>query len=155
MSQYTHFFLRSKNDEFLPIGIYSANTYMSQKFSNCTLWEKLRPVNTKILYDILEEIEEDIEYYQMSIQKNNQYIDRVSSLSNCKIDEKIKYIETYENANTDYEDDIEDAKEVKDFVNWCISILQDLEYTESGINPEQYIYIGLECGTNPTVKDIF
>lgn len=152
MSTYIDFFIR-RGDEFIPISDYSRNSIIYRIANSYAMWEKVSPLSKAGIEQMITEAERQQRAYQESIVEVKAKIAQLKDLS-CTWNEALEYLDEYEEAIQEYEQDIKEARYAKHFFGFLIDIIETVEYADKKeYDYNDYIYVGIEIG-HPTVKDI-
>ena len=152
MSTYIDFFIR-RGDEFIPISDYSRNSIIYKIANSYAMWEKVSPLSKAGIEQMINEAERQQRAYQESIAETKTRIAQLKDLS-CTWNEALEYLDEYENAIQEYEQDIKEARYAKHFFGFLIDIIETVQYADKKeYDYNNYIYVGIEIG-HPTVKDI-
>jgi hypothetical protein len=152
MSAYIDFFIR-RGDEFIPISDYSRNSIIYRIANSYAMWEKVSPLSKASIEQMITEAERQQRAYQESIAETKTRIAQLKDLS-CTWNEALEYLDEYEEAIQEYEQDIKEARYAKHFFGFLIDIIETVEYADKKeYDYNNYIYVGIEIG-HPTVKDI-
>lgn len=152
MSAYIDFFIR-RGDEFIPISDYSRNSIIYRIANSYAMWEKVSPLSKAGIEQMITEAERQQRAYQESIVEVKAKIAQLKDLS-CTWNEALEYLDEYEEAIQEYEQDIKEARYAKHFFGFLIDIIETVEYADKKeYDYNDYIYVGIEIG-HPTVKDI-
>ena len=157
MSQYTHFFIKTNEDKYFPIGTFSRNAAEAQAINDFLPYEDVRPLTKAICDSAIDWLENQIhntETYKELIQSQIEWLktaegsfeERMDTLYQlygdlAEADEEtpaqkraIGFFETLKEMIREAEDDEEYATEKSGF----------------GIKGNSYVYAGIEVG-NPNV----
>lgn len=158
MSAYIHFFVKI-GENFAPINTFSRSNIIFQEFECYAPWEKITPVTIEKLNRVRESLNEQIKATEDQIKFAK---DEIEFLKSTKLSAE-ELMEKYH----DYLDIIEGFEEGKceyisalHFINFLIDIYDEANGMEKyGENPmnlraNEYIYVGYECGSYVTIKDI-
>lgn len=152
MSAYIDFFIR-RGDEFIPLGDYSRNSIIYRIANSYAMWEKVSPLSKAGIEQMITEAERQQRAYQESIAETKTRIAQLKDLS-CTWNEALEYLDDYEEAIQEYEQDIKEARYAKHFFGFLIDIIETVQYADKKeYDYNNYIYVGIEIG-HPTVKDI-
>ena len=152
MSTYIDFFIR-RGDEFIPISDYSRNSIIYRIANSYAMWEKVSPLSKAGIEQMITEAERQQRAYQESIIEVKAKIAQLKDLS-CTWNEALEYLDGYEEAIQEYEQDIKEARYAKHFFGFLIDIIETVQYADKKeYDYNNYIYVGIEIG-HPTVKDI-
>lgn len=152
MSTYIDFFIR-RGDEFIPISDYSRNSIIYKIANSYAMWEKVSPLSKAGIEQMITEAERQQRAYQESIAETKTRIAQLKDLS-CTWNEALEYLDDYEEAIQEYEQDIKEARYAKHFFGFLIDIIETVQYADKKeYDYNNYIYVGIEIG-HPTVKDI-
>ena len=152
MSTYINFFIR-RGDDFVPLGDYSRNSIIYRIANSYAMWEKVSPLSKAGIEQMITEAERQQRAYQESIVEVKAKIAQLKDLS-CTWNEALEYLDDYEEAIQDYEQDIKEARYAKHFFGFLIDIIETVQYADKKeYDYNNYIYVGIEIG-HPTVKDI-
>lgn len=152
MSAYINFFIR-RGDDFIPLSDYSRNSIIYRIANNYAMWEKVSPLSKAGIEQMINEAERQQRAYQESIAETKTRIAQLKDLS-CTWNEALEYLDEYEEAIQEYEQDIKEARYAKHFFGFLIDIIETVQYADKKeYDYNNYIYVGIEIG-HPTVKDI-
>lgn len=152
MSVYIDFFIR-RGDDFIPLSDYSRNSIIYKIANSYAMWEKVNPLSKAGIEQMITEAERQQRAYQESIVEVKAKIAQLKDLS-CTWNEALEYLDEYEEAIQEYEQDIKEARYAKHFFGFLIDIIETVEYADKKeYDYNNYIYVGIEIG-HPTVKDI-
>ena len=152
MSTYINFFIR-RGDNFIPLGDYSRNSIIYRIANSYAMWEKVSPLSKAGIEQMITEAERQQRAYQESIAETKTRIAQLKDLS-CTWNEALEYLDGYEEAIQEYEQDIKEARYAKHFFGFLIDIIETVQYADKKeYDYNNYIYVGIEIG-HPTVKDI-
>lgn len=152
MSVYIDFFIR-RGDDFIPLSDYSRNSIIYKIANSYAMWEKVSPLSKAGIEQMITEAERQQRAYQESIAETKIRIAQLKDLS-CTWNEALEYLDEYEEAIQEYEQDIKEARYAKHFFGFLIDIIETVQYADKKeYDYNNYIYVGIEIG-HPTVKDI-
>lgn len=152
MSAYVHFFIR-RGDDFIPLSDYSRNSIIYRIANSYAMWEKVSPLSKAGIEQMINEAERQQRAYQESIAETKARIAQLKDLS-CTWNEALEYLDEYEEAIQEHEQDIKEARYAKHFFGFLIDIIETVQYADKQeYDYNNYIYVGIEIG-HPTVKDI-
>ena len=156
MSQYIHFFIRS-TDKLLPIYTTSHSSSIYRFFSDYAPYEKARALSIQELQDIREEINIRIDEWTRRIEEKRTNLQLIASFNNS-VEDKIEAIESARNAIRENEEYINEMKEALAFTYFLIDMYieaDDTKYEDetARLDPNKYLYFGIECGT-PSIAEI-
>lgn len=152
MSVYIDFFIR-RGDDFIPLSDYSRNSIIYRIANSYAMWEKVSPLSKAGIEQMITEAERQQRAYQESIVEVKAKIAQLKDLS-CTWNEALEYLDEYEEAIQEYEQDIKEARYAKHFFGFLIDIIETVQYADKKeYDYNNYIYVGIEIG-HPTVKDI-
>ena len=156
MSQYIHFFVRS-TDRLLPIYTTSNYSPIYLFFSDYAPYEKARALSIQELQDIREEINTRIGEWTRRIEDERTNFQLIASFNNS-IEDKIEAIESARNSIRENEEYINEMKEALAFTYFLIDMYieaDDTKYEDetARLDPNKYLYFGIECGT-PSIAEI-
>ena len=149
MSAYKYFFIKSNNNEFIPIGEFSRN---GEVYRYCRApYEKIKPLTIDNLNQIICDIEQGIECVKRGIQADKDERELVIKMNNS-LDEKMETLREIGRSieeNTNYLDDLKWA------CNYFAFLINIIDYAKFNNNYDidNYIYVGEEI-PEPTVDDI-
>ena len=152
MSMYVNFFIR-RGDDFIPISDYSRNSIIYQLVSDYAEYEKIKPLTIKSLQDLIARARKRKEEARKTIDHIKERIKNMRNLAETW-DEALEYLEDYETAILEYEEEIKEARYAQHFFNFLEDIIDTVRYdSESKYNYNEYIYAGIEIG-RPNMEDI-
>lgn len=152
MSQYVQFFIKTNENNFLPIATYSRSSKIFQYFREYVPFEKIGNINDKTVQYIMNDITTDYKSYKETIEKNKKTIERVSSFKDSDISEKIEIIERYEEYIEEMQEEIEELNYTKYFIYFLNEMIEEAKY-DHNVKNKDYIYAGIEVGY-PTLEDV-
>ena len=150
MSSYIHFFVR-KGNEFAPIGTYGRSTFVYSAFEVDAPWEHIAAVDIKTL-DRAKNRLLNIGNLRSDIAAADETIGRIEAFNNS-IAEKMEAIARIKDEIKEMNETIEDVLSARHFIGFLYDILDEAEYS-SQLNANEYLYVGMECGSDVSVKDI-
>ena len=156
MSQYIHFFVRS-TDRLLPIYTTSNYSPIYHFFNDYAPYEKARALSIQELQNIREEIDIRIGEWTRRIEDERTNLQLIASFNNS-VEDKIEALETARDFIGENEEYISEMKEALAFTSFLINIYNEADYTKyedetARLNPNKYLYFGIECGT-PSIAEI-
>lgn len=151
MSSYLHFFLRD-NDKFLPIGTYGRGSELYQAFNDAVPYAKIAPITNAVLDSIKDDLRSSIEGSRAEERRIEDRIQLISSFNNS-VEEKIEALYNLDDYLVEAREDVEAKNLAMAFISFLYDILDEALYGCEGIDPEAYIYAGIECG-DPKIEDI-
>ena len=156
MSQYIHFFVRS-TDRLLPI--YTTSNYSSiyRFFGDYAPYEKARALSMQELQNIREEIDIRIGEWTRRIEDERTNFQLIASFNNS-IEDKIEALENARDSIRENEEFVNEMKEALAFTSFLMDIYNEADDTKyedetARLNPNKYLYFGIECGT-PSIAEI-
>ena len=156
MSQYIYFFVRS-TDRLLPIHTASRSSSIYRFFSDYAPYEKARALSIQELQDIREEIDIRIGEWMRRIEDERTNLQLIASFNNS-VEDKIEALESARDSIGENEEYISEMKEALAFTSFLIDIYNEADDTKyedetARLNPNKYLYFGIECGT-PSIAEI-
>ena len=156
MSQYIHFFVRS-TDKLLPIYTASRSSSIYLSFSDYAPYGKAYALSIQELQDIREEINTRIDEWTHRIEEERTNLQLIASFNNS-VEDKIEAIETARNSIRENEELVNEMKEALAFTYFLINIYNEADDTKyedetARLNPNKYLYFGIECDT-PSIAEI-
>ena len=156
MSQYIHFFVRS-TDRLLPIHTTSRSSSIYHFFSDYAPYEKARALSMQELQNIREEINAQIDEWTRRIEEERASLQLIASFNNS-IEDKIEALESARNGIRENEGSVNEMKEALAFTYFLMDIYNEADDTKyedetARLNPNKYLYFGIECGT-PSITEI-
>lgn len=157
MSQYMHFYIKTNNDIYYPIGTFSRSDTRYEMFEDYARWEKVLPLTKGDIIEAIDTMEEHIKNLNEAAIAREKAIEFLKTVS-CDLDEKMeRFYEYYEDKEHTLEE-IERQKSAIAFGKTLLFIVEeaedDVNYSSEnyayGIEPNHYIYVGLETG-NPNI----
>ena len=152
MSSYIHFFVR-RNDTFIPIGTFGRSTRIYAAFEHMAPWERIRALNTDLL--------KFARAYLKSEEEINREIDaahaRINTIAafNNGVDEKMAAIDEVREEIKGWQEFAHEEREARAFIGFLYGILDEAEYNSlEGFGASACLYVGMECGSDVSVKDI-
>ena len=156
MSQYIHFFFRL-TDRLLPIRTTSRSSFIYHFFSDYAPYEKARALSMQELQNIREEINIQIDEWTRHIEEDRTNLQLIASFNNS-VEDKIKAIESARDSIREYEESVNEMKEALAFTYFLMGMYNEADDTKyedetARLNPNKYLYFGIECGT-PSIAEI-
>lgn len=157
MSSYIHFYLRD-GDRFLPIKTASRSSEYYNYFEPYAPYGKVAPLRRPQVDYVRADIVRDIEDLRSQQAEVEQELSLIPSFNN-DLSEKIEAIRHAQDCLSDCAENLASLEQVKQFSIFLEDILDEAaesHYAEDErfhINPDEYIYVGIECGY-PTTADI-
>ena len=155
MSQYIHFFVRS-TDRLLPIRTLSRSSYIYYFFSDYAPYEKARALSMQELQNIREEINRQINEGTHRIEEERTNLQLIASFNNS-IEDKIEALESARDSIREDEESVNEMKEALAFTYFLMDMYNEADDTKyedetARLNPNKYLYFGIECGTPSIAK---
>ena len=155
MSKNMCFFVRS-TDRLLPIYTTSHSSSIYHFFSDYAPYEKARALSIQELQDIREEINTRIDEWTRRIEEDHTNLQLIASFNNS-VEDKIEALETARDFIRENEEYINEMKEALAFTYFLIDIYNEADDTKyedetARLNPNKYLYFGIECGTPSIAK---
>ena len=155
MSQYIHFFVRS-TDRLLPIHSASHSSSIYHFFCDYAPYEKARALSMQELKEIREEISIRIDEWTHRIEEDRTNLQLIASFNNS-IEDKIEAIESARDFIRENEECVNEMKEALAFTYFLMNIYNEADDTKyedetARLNPNKYLYFGIECGTPSIAK---
>ena len=156
MSQYIHFFIRS-TDKLLPIRTDSRSSPIYHFYSDYAPYEKARALSMQELKEIREEISIRIDEWTHHIEEDRTNLQLIASFNNS-VEDKIEALESARNAIRENEEYVNEMKEALAFTYFLMDMYNEADGTKyedetARLNPNKYLYFGIECGT-PSIAEI-
>ena len=156
MSQYIHFFVRS-TDRLLPIYTTSHSSSIYRFFNDYAPYEKARALSMQELQEIREEISIRIDEWTHRIEEDRTNLQLIASFNNS-VEDKIEALETARDSIREKEEIVNEMKEALAFTYFLMNIYNEADDTKyedetARLNPNKYLYFGIECGT-PSIAEI-
>ena len=156
MSQNMCFFIRS-TDRLLPIHSASHSSSIYRFFSDYAPYEKARALSIQELQEIREEINTRIDEWTRRIEEERTNLQLIASFNNS-VEDKIEAIESARDSIRENEEYVNEMKEALAFIYFLMDIYieaDDTKYEDetARLDPNKYLYFGIECGT-PSIAEI-
>ena len=158
MSAYIHFFVKI-GENFAPIATFSRSNIIFQEFECYAPWERISPVSLQKLQYVRESLNEQIKEDERQIKALE---DEIEFLKSTKLGAE-ELLERYYSCTEmihDFEEGKDEYIHACSFIDFLIGIYDEANTDEKyGENPmnlraDEYIYVGYECGSYVTIKDI-
>lgn len=144
MSSYINFFIRPKDDLFIPIGDFSRSTEIYRRFTNEVPYEKITPISQRLLEDSIDKIQKEIEHLQQRIIKLHDKIKIIPTYNN-RISEKEQLMYEYQTEIENIKDDIENNLFFQGILDCYLCMIQTIQYDDNfNVDKDKYIYAGIE-----------
>lgn len=155
MSCYVNFFLRA-GEKWLPIGSFSRSSAVYAAFESAP-WEKVRALTGATLESILREQEENIGKFEKSIEEAIKRRDMIASFNNSVEDklDAMREEDEYISGLRETVDELAQAIAFTRTLMWIVDEADSSKYNErveDCYNPDEYLYFGMECGSNPEIE---
>lgn len=159
MSQYVEFYLRV-GDRFAPILTRSRSTNLYQMVSHSVPYEGIRALDRDDIREFIEDARAEIHRIEGNIARQQKQLAMIPDFENT-VDEKLQAIGETQDYIEELEQELDYAKGDLAFFNMLDDMWEEAEQTkwykdehpEGVIDPDRYIYAGVECGF-PTLEDI-
>ena len=156
MSQYIHFFVRS-TDRLLPIRTTSRSSSIYHFYGNYAPYGKVRALSMQDLQNIREEIDIRIGEWTRRIEDERTNLQLIASFNNS-IEDKIEALESARDSIRENEESVNEMKEALAFTYFLMDMYNEADDTKyedetARLNPNKYLYFGIECGT-PSIAEI-
>ena len=156
MSQYIHFFVRS-TDRLLPIRTTSRSSSIYHFFSDYAPYGKVRALSMQDLQNIREEINTQIDEWTRRIEEDRANLQLIASFNNS-IEDKIEALEAARDSIRKNEESVNEMKEALAFTYFLMDMYNEADDTKyedetARLNPNKYLYFGIECGI-PSIAEI-
>ena len=156
MSQYIHFFVRS-TDRLLPIRTASRSSFIYHFFGDYAPYGKARALSIHELQNIREEINAQIDEWMRHIEEKRANLQLIASFNNS-IEDKIEALEAARDSIRENEESVNEMKEALAFTYFLMDMYNEADDTKyedetARLNPNKYLYFGIECGT-PSIAEI-
>ena len=156
MSQCIHFFIRS-TDRLLPIYTTSNYSPIYRFFSDYAPYEKARALSMQDLQNIREEIDIRIGEWTRRIEDERTNFQLIASFNNS-VEDKIEALESARDSIRENEEYVNEMKEALAFTYFLMDMYNEADDTKyedetARLNPNKYLYFGIECGI-PSIAEI-
>lgn len=158
MSSYMYFFVR-KNENFLPLVCYSRSNAIYEAFSDFAPYEKVRPLTSGFVSDVLNEQSEDLSELKKHLKDYHDELTLIASFNNS-VEDKMQAIYDARGSIEETEEIIEECEYAIAFCRFLLDILDEADGTKYyedenlHLDPAHYLYYGVECGDNITSEMI-
>lgn len=154
MSQYTHIFVRH-NDEFIELGCYSRSNKIAEIFNRTAPYEKIASYTSADILDCVNEVREEIERYEVLKKSYQERLAQIPSFNNS-IEDKMDAMTELQNGIVEIEDELTEYKYAKSVLLFLSHIADEYEMNVKyeGAKDQPRVYVGIECGSNPTLEDV-
>ena len=157
MSQYTHFFIKTNEDKYFPIGTFSRNTAEAQAINDFLPYEDVRPLTKSICDSAIDWLEEQIhntEAYKESIKAKIEWLKTAEG----SLEERMEMVYDLSGDLADAGEEIPAQKRAIGFFETLKEIIREAEDDEEyateksgfGIKGNSYVYAGIEI-SNPNI----
>lgn len=159
MSQYVNFFIRI-GDRFAPIFSRSRSFTLYQVTSHELPYEGIRAIKVSDIKRWKSAIDHEIKKAEKSIIDEKERIEMVGRFNNS-VQEKLDFIDDTKIFIEDAEVEIEEMKSSIAFLEILEEMLDEADstkyynndYPDRVLDPDKYIYAGVECGL-PGLEDV-
>lgn len=153
MSAYIHFFIKG-SDRFYPIATYSRNNKHYEYFSNFAPWEAVAPLDQEQLTCIKSNIKDEIEHLNKRLKETEKFIEAITKFNNS-VEEKLEAVNEQIEFINYCKEEIKQNEQVIFFIHFLndmIDNVSDSKYYDDieSIDPNKYVWVGIECGSFPT-----
>ena len=157
MSQYTHFFIKTNENKYFPIGTFSRNSNVAQAINDFLPYGDLRVVTKGMCHEAVDSLEEMIhnaEVYKESIKAKIEWLKTAEG----DLEERMDMVYELSGELAEADEDTPARKRAIGFFETLIVMIEEAEDDEKygseengfGIAGDSYIYAGIEIG-NPNV----
>lgn len=156
MSSYIHFFIRSDN-RMMPLLTRCRSSVIYQFFDSHAPYEKVAPLSKNGLESVFTGIYDVIDKINAQINELRANQALVAQFNNS-VEEKMEEINSIKVDIADCEDSLAELRDAKSFVKLLLCIYEEAydtkwEEEENRLDPEHYLYCGIDCGT-PSISDV-
>ena len=159
MSQYIHFFIRV-GDKFAPIYCSSRNSPVFHAFIVGAPYEGIGPITRQRIESVRDEMQRDIEAFETKIVEERDAMAWLSTLRDRSMGELFEARDSINRAIDEYKDSIDDRRHVLNFCEFLACAIEEAadvaEWYENPdkLDPDNYIYCGIECGNQVTLENL-
>ena len=159
MSQYIHFFIRV-GDKFAPIYCSSRNSPVFQAFMDGAPYERIGPITRQRIEFVRDETQEKIEDYETRIVEQRDAMVWLSTLRDRSMGELFEARDDINKTIDEYKDLIDDCRHVLNFCFFLICAIEEAADVAAWyenpdqLDPDRYIYCGIECGNQVTLENL-
>ena len=157
MSQYTHFFIKTNEDKYFPIGTFSRNSQEAQAINDLLPYESIVPITKAMCNEAIDCLERQIdntEAYKESIKAKIEWLKTAEG----SLEERMDMVYELSGDLVEVGEDIPYQKRAIGFFETLKEIIREAEDDERfweeeygfGIKGDSYVYGGIEI-SNPNV----
>ena len=157
MSQYTHFFIKTNEDKYFPIGTFSRNDGRAAAINDILPYGSLRPLTKADCIEVINDLERQIKSYNES---KTDYLEQIEWLKTAEgnLDERLECVTEYKNSIAEINENLSDVYNAIGFYETLIEIIREAEDDEEygteadgyNLKGDSYVYAGIEI-SNPNV----
>lgn len=157
MSAYIQFFLKV-GDKFAPIYTSSRSSEVYQSFEHYAPWERVAPLSNEQLIYVRQDVKSLIDNYNQSIKEAEDEIEFLKG-AQMNTEERVERFHDLQEYMRDLHEFIEEKERVLGFCDFIQSMIDEARDAKKwgpnplNLDPEAYVYVGIEVGT-PTIEDI-
>lgn len=156
MSAYVEFYLKNAG-KFLPIGSFSRSGSIYAAFQHVAPWEKACAVTSQMLEKILHEQYTNLEGFKNHRAEVEARKATIATFNNS-VEDKMQALADVEETLSDLDDTIDELQYALDYIRFLSEILDAVdprleEYGGPKIDPDKYLYCGIECGFVPEIEE--
>lgn len=156
MSQYIEFYIKA-GEKYAPIYTCSRSGQIFQAFMDHVPYEHAAPMTSNILSDVKQEQKAEEVQIQKQIDSICEKMEWLKT-SNLPAEELLQAYDDAREMLDYYKDELAQRQRVYDFCNFIDEIIDEVRYLPEtckylGVDPDNYVYCGIECG-NPGFKDL-
>lgn len=158
MSQYISFYLRCE-DKFLPLMSFSRSTTLYQAFNDTYVpYGTIKPVTQHQLMLVTESLSNSESNMRQILARREEEKALIPSFNNST-NEKLGAIEDLNESIDEINEELECIAAAKNTVGVLSDILDEAKYHKdeasiSGCSEDNYLFVGIESPTWPTIEDI-
>lgn len=158
MSQYISFYLRCE-DKFLPLMSFSRSTTLYQAFNDTYVpYGHIKPVTHHQLMLVAESLSNSESNMRQILVRREAEKALIPSFNNST-DEKLEAIEELDESIYEIKEELSSIEAAKTTVGVFADIIDEAKYhkdeaTINGCSEENYLFVGVEAPTWPTIDDI-
>lgn len=157
MSQYTSFFIKTYDNKYYPIGMFSRNDKRASVINDYLSYEQITPVKAEMCKEIIADLEKEIrgiDSYKKSAEDKIEWLKSAEG----SLDERMEMVYDLSGSIASISEDIPEIETAIGFYQTLLVMIYEAQSDEDycdektgfGIKGDSYIYAGIEI-SNPNV----
>lgn len=158
MSQYTHFFIKTNDNIFYPIGTFSRNDARAAAINDMLPYESIRSLTKSDCVEVIDDLESQIKSYKESKIGYREKIEWLKTATG-DLNERLERITDYFGYIEEIDEELPDLYDAIGFYKGLMEIIDEAEMDERygegiehgfNLKGDSYVYAGIEI-SNPNI----